>query len=40
MTGVMAMLRSRRLRRKAMRLWLLLGRDLPYFGVHSVELVN
>ena len=40
MTGIVAMLRSRRLRRKAMRLWLHLNHDLAYFGVHSVELVN
>jgi len=38
--GLVAMLRSRRLRRKAFWLWLHLNRDLPCFGVHSVELAN
>jgi len=40
MTGLIAMFRSRRLRRKAIRLGLLLNHDLPCFGVHSVELAN
>ena len=38
--GLVAMLRSRRLRRKAFWLWLHLNRDLHFVGVHSVELVN
>jgi hypothetical protein len=40
MTGLVTILRSRRLRRQAMRLRLRLNHDLPYFGVHSVELAN